>query len=171
MTDYRRYGSVTNGDLYLEDNSLVGLVPEFKIPDIEWKTVEIETLGQVAVLKAPSRVLEALEGSMKIQAPEPELLGEVYNPTKTHRFQIHKHVDVNGPDGFDIERSFTLVTLVQLRFFKTGWAGQSLGENEDIEAECTISRLVQRVHDSDQVLLEVDVFSNYVGNSSGAFWN
>ncbi len=137
MTDFRRFGTAVNADLYLEDNSLLGLAKEFKIPPgLEWKTVEIETLGQIAVYKAPSRVLEAMEGSIKLQAAEPDLLADFYNPTITHKLQMHQQVDINGPDGVDLEKSFTLITLASVRFFKTEFGGASLGgEAEEIDLE------------------------------------
>jgi hypothetical protein len=171
MADYRRYGSMTDAKIYHGDNSLVGIVKEFKISDIEWKTVDIETLGQVAVYKAPTRSLEALTGSLKLQALEPELVSGFYNPTIVHPLQIHHTVDLNSEVGFDRSKSFTLITLLQSRFFKSGFGGISLGDEEDLEFEFSVQRLVQRVHDSDTTLLEVDVFANKAGNSSGDFWS
>ncbi|MBO9421708.1 phage major tail tube protein [Labrenzia sp. R4_2] len=170
MTDYRRFSNITNADVYLEDNSLLGITREFKIPSIEWKTVDIETLGQVAVFKTPTRVLEALTGTMKFQALEPELAEEFYNPTKVHKLQLHQHLDVNGPDGLDRERSCTLITIASVQFFKTEFGGAKLGDLDEVDYEFTCSRLVQRVHDSDSVLLEVDVFNNKARNSSGDIW-
>ncbi len=171
MTDYRRYGSMTNANLYYGDNSLLGVVKEFKVSDIEWKTVDIETRGQVAVYKAPTRTLEALTGTLKLQAFEPELVQGFYNPTIVHPLQIHHNVDHNSEIGFDVEKSFTLITLMQARVFKSGFGGISLGDEEELEFEFSLNRLVQRVHDSEETLLNVDVFANKAGNSSGAFWS
>lgn len=170
MADYRRFASIVNAEVYKEDNSLLGIAREFKIPSIEWKTVDIETLGQVAVYKAPTRVLEALTGSMKFQALEPELAEEFYNPTISHKLQLHQRLDVNGPDGHDRERSCTLITIVSARFFKTDASGAKLGDLDEIDYEFTCSRLAQRVHDSDRTLLEIDVFANTARNSSGDIW-
>jgi phage tail tube protein FII len=170
MTDLRRFASITNADTYLEDNSLLGIMKEFKIPAIEWKTVDIETLGQIGVYKAPTRTLEALTGSMKFQALEPELAEKFYDPTYVHKLQLHQHLDVNGPDGLDRERSCTLVTIVSLQVFKTEHSGAQLGEPDEIDCEYTVSRLMQRVHDSDSVLLELDIFNNKARNSSGDIW-
>lgn len=170
MTDLRRFANITNADVYKEDNSLLGIMQEFKIPALEWKTVDIETLGQVAVLKTPTRTLEALTGSMKFQALEPELAEDFYNPTYVHKLQLHQQLDVNGPDGLDRDRSCTLITIVNLQVYKTEASGAKLGEQDSIDCEYTCPRLVQRVHDSDSVLLEVDVFANKARNSSGDIW-
>lgn len=170
MADYRRYGQITNAEVYLRDNSLVGIAKSFKLPKIEWKTVDIETLGQVACYKAPTRTLESLTGSTTFQFLEPEITEQAYDPTKTLKFQLHQYVDVNGPDGLDLERSYTLITNVDLRFYSLEPGGTELGDAEELEGEFTVSRLVQRVHDSDKVMLEVDVFGNRARNSSGEMW-
>ena len=34
MADYKRFGQIVNSECYLEDNSLVGIVKELKIPKI-----------------------------------------------------------------------------------------------------------------------------------------
>ncbi|MDD7908639.1 MULTISPECIES: phage major tail tube protein [Stappiaceae] len=171
MADYRgRFGQITNAEIYLGDNTLVGLAKTFKMPKIEWKTVDIETLGQVAVYKAPTRTLEALTGELTMSSVDPELQEAFLNPTVTHTLQLHKYVDVNGSEGADLERSYTLVTVIQARFF-----GHELGESKNGDAEeqtheMSISRLVQRIHDSNQPLIEVDVFASSVRNSSGEMW-
>lgn len=170
MADYRRYGQSVQHEVYLEDKSLIGIAKGFQLPALKWKTVSIETLGQVAVYEAPTRVLEALTGSLTLSFYEPELMGEFLNPTKTHKLQFHQFVDVNGEDGFDAERSFTRISILSLRFTGYEHAEVNLGENEDVPLDFTCSRMVQRIHDSDKTLLEVDVFANRAGNSSGDFW-
>ena len=171
MADYRRYGQSVQSEVYLEDNSLVGIAKGFQLPAIKWKTVTIETLGQVAVYEPPSRVLEALNGSLTMSFFEPELMGDFFNPTKSQKLQFHQYVDVSNEDGYDAERSFTRISILTMRF--TGYEHQevSLGENEEVPLDFSCSRLVQRIHDSDKTLLEIDVFGNKAGNSSGAFWN
>ncbi|WP_310620886.1 phage major tail tube protein [Flexibacterium corallicola] len=170
MADYSRYGLMTNAEVYLDDNSLVGIAKEFKMPKIEWKTQDIETLGQVAVYKAPTRTLEALEGSITFSHIVPEIAERSYDPTKSMTLQLHSFVDVNNEDGLDLENSYTLITIMTMRVFSTEFGGSKLGDLEEIETGFSCSRLVQRVHDSDKKLLEVDVFSNKARNSSGDFW-
>nr|WP_321527031.1 phage major tail tube protein [uncultured Cohaesibacter sp.] len=170
MTDYRRYGQSVQSDVYLEDNSLIGIAKSFQLPAIKWKTVSIETLGQVAVYEPPTRVLEALSGSFTMSFFEPDLMAAFFNPTKSQKLQFHQYVDLNNEDGYDAERSFTRISILTLRVTSYEHQEVSLGENEDIPLEFSCSRLVQRIHDSDQTLLEVDVFNNRAGNSSGDFW-
>ncbi|SDR15533.1 phage major tail tube protein [Pseudovibrio sp. Tun.PSC04-5.I4] len=170
MADFRRFGQITNSDIYLGDNTLVGLAKSFKMPKIEWKTVDIETLGQVAVYKAPTRTLEALTGEITMSSVDPDIQEDFLNPTKTHTLQLHKYVDVNGPEGLDLERSYTLITVLQARFFGHDFGESKNGDPEEMTHEMTISRLVQRVHDSNKPLFEVDVFASTVRNSSGEMW-
>lgn len=171
MADLRRYGKHTNATVYLDDNSLVGICSELDLPDIEWKTIEHETLGQIAVLKRATRVLEAMEGSLTLDFLEPELAEKFYDPTRNQVLQLHEDVDISGPDGFDREKSFKLITVLTVQFFKAPARTAKLADNDGAKFEFTTSRLVQRVHDSDTVMLEVDVFANKVRNSSGDIWS
>ncbi len=171
MADFRgRFGQITNSEIYLGDNTLVGLAKSFKMPKIEWKTVDIETLGQVAVYKAPTRTLEALTGELTMSSVDPELEEIFLDPTKTQTIQSHKYVDVNSADGADLERSYTLVTILQVRFFGHELGESKNGDPEESTHEMSISRLVQRIHDSNKPLFEVDVFASSVRNSSGEMW-
>lgn len=170
MTEFRRNGQITDAHVYLEDNDLVGIVSEFQIPSIEWNTIEHETLGQVAVYKTAARALQALEGSMKWEFVEPTLAEMAYNPTKVYPFQLHSKVDIWGPDGLDLDKSYTLVTLVALQFNKAGPGVAKLGDLMDVELDFTCTRLTQRIHDSDKVMFSVDVFANRVQDGSGDIW-
>ncbi len=170
MADLIRYGKSKQAELYLEDNSLIGIATSFKIPKIEWETIEHETLGQIAVLKTPGRKLNALEGSASFQFLEPEVMEKVYDPTHLHKMQLHQFVDVSGPAGHDEENSHTLITIVDVRFHGVEMNETKSGDDAEISAEYTCSRLVQRLHSREETLLEVDVFANKVRNSSGAFW-
>lgn len=170
MADLRRNAKINNAEIYLKDNNLVGIAEEIDLPKIEWRLVEHETLGQVAVFKTPSRVMEAMEGSITFSHVEPDLALDFYDPTKTHVLQAHHKTDVTGPDGFDADRSFTLVTVLNVQFYSVSLSGSKLGDLVNVPLEYTVSRLVQRVHDADDVLFEVDVFTNTVRNSSGDLW-
>jgi P2 family phage contractile tail tube protein len=170
MTEFNRFGQITNAEVYLEDNSLVGICKEFKVPKIEWNTIDHETLGQVAVFKAPARPLQALEGSMTWDTIDPDLLGMSYTPTKVFPFQLHSLNDVWGPDGRDEGKSFTLITTVGLQFVSSELGAAKLGDLQGQEVEFTCTRLSQRVHSSDKVIFSVDVFANRARNGQGDIW-
>lgn len=168
---FKRNGQITNSEVYFEDKTLVGICSEFNIPEIEWGTVDHETLGQVAVFKAPSRPLQSLGGSMKWAFPEPELMEMAYNPTIVYPFMLHSKVDILGPDGFDSENSYTLVTLAALMFTKSAMGAAKLGDLMDEELDFTCMRLSQRVHDSNRQIFAVDVFANTVQVGGKDVWS
>lgn len=170
MADLVRYGKNTQSTVFKEDNSLIGILNSFKMPKIEWQTVDLGTLGQQVIFKSPTRVMNALEVSATWGMFEPEMTEDLFNPTKAHTFQMHRPFDVSGPDGFDAEKSFTLITLVTVQFYAFDDPTAKLGEEYEGEMEGTCSRMVHRIHDQDDVMFEADVFANTVRNSSGAFW-
>lgn len=171
MAELLRNGQITNSEVYFEDNNLVGICAEFNIPELEWGMVTHETLGQVAIFEAPSRPLQALKGSLKMAFPEPELLEMAYNPTRVYPWQLHKKVDIMGPDGFDTGKSYTLITVCGLMFTKVGLGTAKLGDLMDQEMDFTCMRLSQRVHDSEKQIFAVDVFANTVQVGGKDVWS
>ena len=167
---FKRFGQITNAEVYFEDKNLVGIVKEFKVPKIEWNQIDHETLGQVAVFKTAARTLQALEGSMSWESIDPDLMEMAYTPTKTWGFQLHSHVDIWDADGLSVENSYTLVTSVGLNFSSSELGAAKLGDLQENEVAFNCSRLTQRVHDSDKVLFSVDVFANRVRNGDGDIW-
>lgn len=168
---FKRHGQITNSEVYFEDKTLVGICAEFNVPEIEWGTVDHETLGQVAVFKAPSRALQALEGSMKWQFPEPELLEMAYNPTIVYPFMLHSKVDILTEDGFTSDSSYTLVTTAAVMFTKAAMGASKLGDLMDEELDFTCVRLSQRVHDSNRQIFAVDIFANTLNVGGKAVWS
>ena len=165
-----RFGQITNAEVYFEDNTLVGMVKEFKIPKIAWQSIDHETLGQVAVWKAPARPMQALEGSVKFGFVDPDVAAMTYMPTRAWRFQIHHDVDVWGQDGLDTDKSYKLVTAVRLLFTESELGGAKLGDLVEHDAPFTCTRFVQRVYSEQTPLIGVDVMANRIWGKYGDPW-
>ena len=166
----KRYGQITNAEAYFEDNTLVGIIKELDLPEIEWETVEHETLGQVAVFKAPARPLKALEGEMTFGFVEPTIAGMTYMPTKAFTFQLHHNVDVWDQNGLSMEESFKLVTVVRVLFHSSKLGGSKLGDLVDHKVKFTCNRFVQSVYQTGEELIGVDVMANRAWNRDGEIW-
>jgi len=152
------YAQITDAEAYLEDNSLVGIVKEFSIPKIEMQTIEHETLGMVAVFKAPARPVQAMEAAIEFQAIDADLSLQMLNPTKALAFQLHKKVDVWGADGLDVDRSHRLITHVRLLFIGHEYGGLKLGDLAGHKATASCIYLRQRASNSNSPIVEIDVF-------------
>lgn len=170
MADLLRHGHITDARVYEEGNDLVGIADEFSAPEIEWNRVDHETLGQVAIFKPPARPLQALEGSLVLKFPEPDVYERMLNPTRVHNWQLHSKADIWGPDGLDAEKSFVLVTTVGLMFYKPRLTGAKLGDEQKVEADFSCVRMRQTIHASGRELFAVDVFANSVDVGGSPVW-
>lgn len=156
-----QYGQITDAQVYLGDQSLVGLCEEFEVPEMETKQIEHETLGSVGVLMLPARGIQALKVSMTMSFPEPEFMAMTADPTQSHQFQLHSKLDIFNAGGFDRDRSTTLVTIVNVMFAKPAFpAGKRGGEAGKFKAEGTATRLLQRDIRSETPIVELDLFAN-----------
>jgi phage tail tube protein FII len=158
MTAAVKIGQITNADVYYGNQILVGRFKEFGLPDLEYTEVKHETLGQIAVLSVPGRPLKEMKGKAVLDFLDPELVVDVYNPTKGLKFALHSYLDVFDANGLDLPKSGRLITNVTIMVRKSGGKAFKLGDNFEGEIEFTCNRFVQGLADQTPIR-EIDVFS------------
>lgn len=154
-----KFGQITDAEVYLEDQSLVGVAAELKLPSLENGQIEHETLGSIGVLKLPKRGLAALEGSIKLSFPEPEFVKRAANPRTAVLLQVHDKIDVFGPDGLDTDKSTTRVTVLKCLFSKTSEDTNKKGDAKSFEGEFSVSYFMQRLISESVPMIEINLFS------------
>lgn len=154
-----RVGHVTQADIYVNGNRLIGRVKEFEIPEFGHKMVSHEALGMIGILDLPSRAVEALKGKIVFDYLDYEADMMMLNPTKVHSWQLHSYVDVFGPGGLDTVRSHKRILTVGVMFAKSNGLSIKLGENVERELEVTVPSLIDRVTSLSNPLLEYDAFN------------
>ena len=153
-------GSITNGDVLLNGTDIAGRLMEFEFGDFDYEEVEHKALGMIGVLKNPSRVVTAIEETLKFEWLDPELKRQLMNPRDIHKLQIHQYVDVNGPDGLDVDASHTLVTHIGFRFMGVKKGTAKLGESEGLEVKASVQSFVEKVYGDETPIMEFDVNNN-----------
>lgn len=154
-----RIGHISNADVYMDDNRLIGRVKEFEIPEISYKMISHEALGMIAVLELPSRAVEALKGKITFDYVDHDAERLHLNPTVTRRWQLHSYIDIWRAGGLDRDKSHKLITTLGALPAKSGALGHTLGEAVNREVEISIPYLVHKISTSDVPLLELDVFA------------
>lgn len=153
-------GQITDSPLYWGDKSMIGMCDEFASIEMENKTIEHETLGSVGVLILPTRGLSALTGSMTLSYPDPEFVAATARPNLAQTFQLHNKLDLFNVQGFDAEKSTTIVTGVVAQFTKRAWPTSKKGENAQYTVDFSINKMWQRDIRSNAYLMELDLFAN-----------
>lgn len=161
---------VSDAPVYLDDKSLVGVCNGFDMPELESNTIEHETLGSVGVLKLPTRGLSALDGSMTLSFPEPEIVAIFSQPNRAVTLQVHKRIDVFDGDGFNAEKSTVMITRIKAMFFKNAFASVKKNEATEDTGEFTCTSYTQRLISSDVPLVEVDLFANIYRINGADVW-
>ncbi|KAA6404491.1 phage major tail tube protein [Candidatus Tokpelaia sp.] len=151
-------GHITNADIYLDDQRMVGRVKEFNVGEMAYKMVTHEALGMIGVIDLPSRAMDSLKATINFEYYEPELIAALYNPTKTCRFFLHAYLDKFDTDGLS-STSGRLVTMVKTYPSKQGERGHKLGENSEQSFEVTIAAMTQKLSTQNVPLFEYDLFA------------
>lgn len=157
--DNIRIGHITNADVYMDGNRLIGRVKEFEVSEVSYKMVSHEALGQVAVLELPSRAVEALKAKIVFSFVDHEVERLTLNPTVTRRWQLHSYVDIWGADGLDRTKSHKLITSLGCVFAKGGVLGHTLGEAVNRDMEVSVPFMTQKISTEEVPIFELDVFA------------
>lgn len=162
--------SITQADIYDTENRLRGLVDMFAIDGRSYTEIEHKTLGQVGVLKLPSRPLEALEGKIKIGHLDDEYDRVLSNPAITHDWQMHQKVDVNDAGGYSVTKSHTIVWHAKFRILGDDGMDTELGEKAEIEYKLSIPALkIYRLGD-ENAIWELDVWNDVFEINGQPVW-
>ena len=156
-----RHTQITDAEVYFGETGLVGVSATVDIPSLETAQIEHETLGSVGILQLPARGLAALNVTIELMYPEPELLAWSYDPTASELFQFHEPLDVFGADGgIDRDRSTKLVTICRLKPSNNEAGQMKKREARKHTISATATSFLQRVYTEQTPLVEIDLMAN-----------
>ena len=162
------YSEIVNAKCYLADQTPAGVVKSFKIRELEWQTIEIESLGKVTIYNPPIEVTKVFTGSMQFSSIETKIGAQAYNSSRGMNVWLKSNVDITPQNMFELENPYTVVTKVSLRLSGVA-TGTKLCDLAGHELEFRCHRLSQRVQDNFEDVFEIDVFANAVRNSTRSF--
>lgn len=154
-----KIGHISNADIYLNNNSLVGRVKEFDPGDLSIKMISHEALGMIGVLELPSRSHDAIKAKITFDFLDHELERQMLNPTKLHRLALHSYVDVFGSEGLDRAKSHRLVSTLGFFFASRSGMGHTLGEMVNHEHEISVPMITQKISTEETPIIEYDIFA------------
>lgn len=165
-----QHGQITDAEVYSEQSSLWGICDSFDVPEIENGTYEHNTLGSIGVLKMAKRgAIQALEGVMTLNHPEPDLMRLTSNPRQMAKFQLHQRLDIFGQDGLDETTSTTLITHVSVMFPKRASPAASK-EDGKYTADFIAYRFMQRLTSEETPIVEYDFFTRTYNVDGKPVW-
>ena len=146
---------ITNGNVYLGNNSMLGKVAEVTLPEVNAIMTEHKALGMFGKVELPAG-LEKLEGTIIWNAFYKDVAIAMGNPFQSHALQIRCNVETYDAQGR--MKEVPMVTFLTVMFKKNPLGAYKQAENAEFTSLFSAT-YVKQVIDGDEVL-ELDYMAN-----------
>lgn len=146
---------ITNANIYLEGNNLLGRAEEVKLPDVSAIMQEHKALGMVGKIELPAG-FDKLEGEIKWNSLYQDAAKITANPYKAVQLQCRSSIETYGSQGR--VQQVALVTYLTVMFKKNPLGTYKQHENAEYGSAFTAT-YVKQVIDGQEVL-ELDYMAN-----------
>lgn len=146
---------ITNANIYINGNSLLGRAEEIKLPDITPLMTEHKALGMVGKIELPSG-FDKLEGEIKWNSYYPEVWGTLNDPFTMVQLQVRSSVDTYGSQGRMSQ--VPLVTFLTVLFKKNPMGTFKQNDNAEFSSGFAAYYVRQQIAGLDTI--ELDVLAN-----------
>lgn len=146
---------ITNANIYVNGNSLLGKAEEIKLPDVTAIMQEHKALGMVGKIELPAG-FEKLEGEIKWNSLYPDVAEMMANPFKTVQLQCRSNVETYNAQGRVEE--VALVTFLTVRFKKNPLGTFKQHDNAEFSSSFSATYIKQVMGGKE--ILELDYMAN-----------
>jgi len=146
---------LTNANIYLNGQNLIGRASSVDLPEIEQKFEEHEGLGMVGTAEFFSGI-DVMECTISWTAYYPDVWRQIANPVRSNQLQIRSSLETWNSSGRLIE--VPAVAFLTGTFKKLPMG--SFTKNESAEFETDISCTYARLNIAGQNIFEIDVMAN-----------
>lgn len=146
---------LSNANVYMDGNSLLGRAAEVELPDVKYKTADFDALGMIGITELFAG-LEKMEAKIKWTSFYTEVMREAANPFKTVRLQVRSNLETFQGGGKVNE--IPVVALITGTFKNLPGGSRKKGEPAQPETNFSVSYIKVTV-DGDE-LYEIDVLQN-----------
>ncbi|WP_257212466.1 phage major tail tube protein [Iodobacter sp. BJB302] len=146
---------ITNANIYVNGNSLLGKAEEIKLPDVTAIMQEHKALGMVGKIELPAG-FEKLEGEIKWNSLYADVAKIMANPFKTVQLQCRSNVENYNSQGR--VQQVALVTFLTVSFKKNPLGTYKQHDNAEFPASFSAT-YIKQVLDGEEIL-ELDYMAN-----------
>ncbi|MDA8449838.1 phage major tail tube protein [Acidovorax sp. GBBC 3332] len=146
---------VTNANIYIDGNNLLGRAEEVKLPDVTAMMAEHKALGMMGKIELPSG-FDKLEGEIKWNSFYRDVARLVANPFKSLQLQCRSNIEVYGAGGRVSQQP--LVTFLTVTFKKNPMGTFKQHDNVELGAAFSATYVKQVLAGED--VLELDYMAN-----------
>lgn len=146
---------LTNANVYLAGNSLLGKAEEIMLPDLSGKMTEHKALGMVGTTEFWSG-LEKMEAKIKWNSMYDDVMRKAANPTKSYQLQVR--ASLNNYDSTGLTAEQPVVCFLTGTFKKH--PGGNFKQHDNVELENTLNVTYMKLEINGSKIYEVDVLAN-----------
>lgn len=146
---------LTNANIYLDGNNLLGRAEEIQLPQIKHKMAEHKALGMIGSAEFFSGI-DKLEAKIKWNALYPEVFQTCANPFKAVQIQVRASLETYNGLGKVQEVPAVAFITGTFKEFPTGTFKP--GENAEFETSMSVNYVKLSI-DGEEIM-EIDVLEN-----------
>ena len=146
---------ITNANIYLEGNNLLGRAEEVKLPDVTAIMQEHKALGMVGKIELPAG-FDKLEGEIKWNSLYDDAAKITANPYKSVQLMCRSSIETYGAQGR--VKQVALVTYLTVMFKKNPLGAFKQHDNAEFPSSFSAT-YIKQVIDGNEVL-ELDYLAN-----------
>jgi uncharacterized protein len=146
---------ITNANVYVDGNSLLGKVDECKLPEVKVTMTEHKALGMQGKLEFPSG-LDKLEATFKWNSLYSDILVKVANPYKAAEVQLRGSLETYGNGG----RTDQVPVVAYLTGVFSKFPLGGFKQHDNVEAETTMSVTYCKLEIDGKEVIEFDALAN-----------
>lgn len=146
---------VTNANVYINGNNLIGRAEEINLPQVKFKTAEHKALGMVGVAEFFSG-MEKMEAKIKWNSLYPEVMKVVANPFATAQLMARASLETYDSTGRTAQVPVVVVMQVASKDIPMG----NYKQHDNVELETNLTVYACKLTIDGQEILDVDVLAN-----------
>lgn len=146
---------LTNANVYLEGNSLLGMAEEITLPELNGKMADHKALGMIGHLEFWAG-LDKMEAKVKWNSFYPSVMRKSADPTKAVKLQVRSSLESFDSSGRTAQQS--VVCYITGMFKKH--PGGAFKQHDNVELENTLNVSYIKLEIAGSVIYEVDVLAN-----------
>ncbi|ADJ61745.1 phage major tail tube protein [Herbaspirillum seropedicae] len=155
MSGKIQVNNLSNANIYINGNSLLGRADEFKLPTVKFKMADHKAVGMIGTIKLPSGI-EALEGEIKWTSFYPEVWCKLLDPFSAVQLQARGNLETHTSQGRIDQKPY--VIYLTASFYEVPMGDFKQNEKAEFTSKFYATYIKQQVGGRD--VLEVDAMAN-----------
>lgn len=155
MAETIKINRLTNANVYVDGNSLLGRAEEINLPDIKHKMAEHKAIGMVGSAEFFSGI-DKMECSIKWNSFYSEVLKKAANPMTAVQLQVRSSLENYTSQG----RTAQLPVVAFISAAYKNFPGGNFKQHDNVEVSSQLSVYYYRLEINGEVIVEIDVLAN-----------